>query len=165
MYCCTGFLQPVQSPRIAVLLSSTLAIFPYLVSPASLLKESSIPSCRSWMRTSTCIGPFTDLRKTPLVTGSQLGFVPPIITLWAWQPSRLSTHFIIHFSGPYLINLVREKITGDCIKGLVKIKVYKIHCPLLVCSASHLFIESREVSQAWFALDKLCFPSPCLSCV
>lgn len=107
------FLQPVQIPLKS---SSAFPAHwqfppPNLVSPASLLEVYSIPLSRSLTRTSISIGLCTDLRKTTLATGSQLGFVPLIITSWAWQPSQYSTQFIVHFSSP-ICHQVGERDNG-----------------------------------------------------
>lgn len=43
---------------------------------------------------------------------------------------------------------------GDCVKSLAKVKVFNIHCPLLIQSATHVITESRFLlALAWFHLD------------
>jgi len=73
---CRAFLPPSRS-----------TLPPSLVSSASLLREHSVPSSRSLIKTLNNTGPETEPWGTLLVTGQQLDLVPFTTTLWAW-PSR-----------------------------------------------------------------------------
>ena len=119
---------------------------PSLVS-AALQRLRSVPSHRPLGETRSSTGPRAGLRDTAS------SWLPAGLRSARHTSFSLAAQPIFH--PPYcpliqpILHRSDDKDTmGDCVKSLAKVKVYNIHCPLLVQSASYLITESRFLTSS-----------------
>lgn len=112
----------------------------------------SILSPRLFIQLLNSIGSNTNLEKLNSRPAAKFNFEQLTITLSAWQFSQFSTHLVVHWSRPYLIN---KDVLGDCDNALLESgRWYHAQSSPLINYASCFIMEASQVGQAWFILSK-----------